>query len=48
MYKQGWNGMNIDLNPLTIELFNFARPNDVKICSAISNKVAKKKIVFFR
>ena len=46
MYKQGWNGMNIDLNPLTIELFNFARPNDVNICSAISNKEAKKKLYF--
>jgi len=38
MYKKGWRGMNIDLNPLTIELFDFARPEDINICSAISNK----------
>ena len=38
MYKLGWNGINIDLNPLTIELFNVARPNDINICAAVSNK----------
>ena len=46
MYKNGWYGMNIDLNPLTIELFNFARPNDINICSAISNNEKKKKLYY--
>ena len=40
MYKLGWSGVNIDLNPLTIDLFNVARPNDINICSAVSNKGA--------
>ena len=44
MYKKGWRGINIDLNQLTIDLFNFARPKDINICSAISNKKIKKKL----
>ena len=46
MYKSGWRGINIDLNPLTIELFNYARPKDINICAAISNKIASKKLYF--
>ena len=37
MYKLGWKGINIDLNPLSIELFKVARPYDINICTAISN-----------
>ena len=37
-HKIGWKGINIDLNPLTIELFNIARPNDLNLCVAISKK----------
>ena len=46
MYKKGWHGLNIDLNPLTIELFNYARPLDINVCSAISNKKSTKKSYF--
>ncbi len=46
LFKKGWMGMNIDLNPLTIDLFNYARPTDINICAAISNKQAKKKLYF--
>jgi FkbM family methyltransferase len=45
-YKKGWKGLNIDLNPLTIDLFNFARPLDTNICAAISNKNINKKLYF--
>ena len=41
MYRNGWRGINIDLNELTIDLFNIVRPRDVNICKAISNKNAK-------
>ena len=47
MYKKGWKGINIDLNPLTIDLFNYARPKDINICTAISNKKSKKKVYFY-
>lgn len=46
LYKRGWKGINIDLNPITIELFNYARPSDRNICTAISNKKSKKKLYF--
>ena len=45
-HKMGWKGINIDLNPLTIELFNIARPNDINICAAISNKKGLKNLFF--
>ena len=38
LYKKGWRGINVDLNPFTIELFNFFRPKDININTAISNK----------
>jgi FkbM family methyltransferase len=38
LYKKKWKGINIDVNPLSIELFKRARKFDVNINSAISNK----------
>ncbi len=38
LYKKGWRGINIDLNPLSIDLFNVLRSKDININAAISNK----------
>ena len=38
MYKKGWSGTNIDLNPITIDLFNIARSNDNNICCLLGDK----------
>lgn len=46
LYKNGWHGINIDLNPLTIDLFKFARPKDINVCAAISNKEGTKSLYF--
>ena len=46
MYKLGWKGINIDLNPLSIELFNVARPNDINICAALSSKKSTETVYF--
>ena len=46
MYKSGWSGINIDLNPTSIELFNIARPKDLNLCAAISNKKTTKNLYF--
>ena len=46
MYKKGWRGMNIDLNPLSIDLFKLARPKDINICTAISDKKSVKNLYF--
>ena len=45
-YRKGWRGMNIDLNQLTIDLFNYARPGDINICAALSDKVSKTKLYY--
>ena len=46
MYKNGWSGINIDLNPLTIELFDFLRPRDININIGISDSENEKKLYF--
>ena len=37
LYKNGWNGLNIDLSQVSIDLFNISRPNDINIRAAVSN-----------
>ena len=37
-YKKGWDGLNIDLMKINIDLFNIWRPRDKNICCAVSNK----------
>tara|TARA_B110000261_G_scaffold158293_1_gene194451 strand:+ start:242 stop:970 length:729 start_codon:yes stop_codon:yes gene_type:complete len=46
MYKLGWKGINIDLNFLTIELFNYFRTKDININAAISDSEIVKKLYF--
>lgn len=36
LFKKGWNGINIDINPTSIDLFNIARPQDVNLCTTIN------------
>ena len=38
LHKKGWAGINIDINPTSIDLFNIARPNDFNICTTINNE----------
>ena len=38
LHKKGWQGINIDINPTSIDLFNIARPRDVNLCTAINNE----------
>lgn len=45
LYEKGWRGINIDLNKISIQLFDFVRKEDVNINSAVSLK--RKKIKFF-
>jgi FkbM family methyltransferase len=42
LHRNGWRGINIDINPTSIDLFNIVRPNDTNICTTIS----KKKEIF--
>ena len=42
MHQRGWTGINIDINKLSIDLFNFCRPKDVNLNLAISKKKIEK------
>ncbi len=46
LFKKGWKGVNIDINELSIELFQKARKKDLNINTAVSNKSAKVKLYF--
>ena len=43
LYKLGWRGLNVDLNQISIDLFNFIRPKDHNLCFAVSDKIEKIK-----
>ncbi len=46
LYKNKWNGINIDLNPLSIELFNYMRPKDINLNIGISSEETEKDLYF--
>jgi len=46
LYKKNWEGINIDINPVSIEIFNNARPNDYNINAAVSN-INRKYINYY-
>ncbi|MBA1338727.1 MAG: Methyltransferase FkbM domain-containing protein [Pelagibacterales bacterium] len=41
LFKNKWEGINVDINQASIEIFNKARPNDFNFNVAISNKNKK-------
>ena len=47
LYKRGWSGINIDLDPKNIRLFNLERPNEINICKCVSSNNSKKDLFFF-
>ena len=46
LFKKGWSGINIDLNKISIDLFDRARKNDNNLNIAISNKSQKIKYYY--
>lgn len=44
LYNKGWTGTNIDINPISIKLFNLARKGDKNICAAISNRRSQIRV----
>ena len=45
LFKKGWEGINIDVNKFSIDLFNFLRPKDLNLQIAISDE--EGEISFF-
>ena len=48
LYKKNWNGINIDANPLSVDLFKMARKDDYNFNYAVSNKKKNKIKLFYR
>ena len=46
LFNKGWKGINIDINPTTIDLFNIARPDDVNLCTTIDENKSEFKFYF--
>ena len=46
LYKKGWRGINIDLNSLSIELFNYFRPKDINLNIGLAKNRGFKKLYF--
>ena len=46
LHNKGWNGINIDINPVTIDLFNIARKKDVNLCTTIDEKKSEFKFYY--
>ena len=47
LFKKGWNGVNIDLDKVNIDLFNFFRPKDNNVNEAISDKIEELYLFFY-
>ena len=47
LYKKGWNGINIDLDFSSIDMFNHFRPEDDNRKIGISNKKGLSNLYFF-
>lgn len=45
LYKKGFRGINIDISETSIDLFNFARPDDINLNIGVTEKFENK--VFF-
>ena len=47
LYKKGWEGINIDIDFHSIDLFNFFRKNDENIQIGVSDKSGENDMFFF-
>ena len=46
LFRRGWEGINIDVNSLSIDLFKAARKNDKNVNIAVSSQKKKIKIYY--
>ena len=46
LFKKGWEGINIDINKFSIDLFKYLRPHDLNIQVAVTDKPGHISIFF--
>lgn len=42
LYRRGWRGVNIDIDPIKIEGFDLLRPGDTNLARAVSNEPGER------
>ena len=47
LFKNGWRGINIDLDKKNIDLFKITRPYDYNLNYALSDKIGETEIYFY-
>ncbi len=47
LYSNGWKGINVDLDFNSIDMFNYFRPTDYNVMTAVSDKKGISKLYFF-
>lgn len=47
LYRRGWRGINIDMDPVKIDAFKLARSDDTNVCAAISNERVTRQAYSF-
>ena len=47
LYKRGWSGINIDINPTSIDLFNIVRPKDFNLCTTIDKDEKEFNLYYY-
>lgn len=43
LYRQGWRGINIDVDSIKVEAFDLRRPRDINIACAVSDKTGEMR-----
>ena len=46
LHRKGWRGINIDINPTSIDLFNIVRPKDTNLCTTINETKETFKVFY--
>ena len=46
LYKKGWKGINIDINPTSTDLFEILRPKDFNFCTTLDENKKDFKIFY--
>ncbi len=46
LYKKGWRGINIDINPVSLDLFKILRPADFNFCTTLDENKKDFKIFY--
>ena len=47
LHKRGWSGINVDLDKVNIDLFNYHRPKDFNFNSAVSDKIEEVDLFYY-